>query len=127
MLDDKYQSLGRDHVDILAIGKKASDLLTAKGVAVKQTKHDLLDNITYDQVQRLAMGIMDAFTSGAYDEVRLVYNQFRNAASQDLVQEQYLPVLPPKKDRFSDSHSDYILEPSKEYIIEKLIPRNNFV
>jgi F-type H+-transporting ATPase subunit gamma len=71
----------------------------------------------------LANKAMTLFTSGEYDEIRIIYNQFRNAAVQDLTVEQYLPVLPYKKETEKPNNIDYILEPSREHIISELIPK----
>ena len=113
-----------DQIEILAVGKKASDLLISKGVRVNETEHDLLDDMSYEMVVNLAKRIMKSFVAGIYDEVQIVYNQFRNAAVQDLIVEQYLPILPEEQDRFDTTHTDYILEPSKQEIINDLIPKS---
>jgi F-type H+-transporting ATPase subunit gamma len=62
--------------------------------------------------------------SGKYDRVELVYNKFVNAAYQELVSEQFLPVLPASVDNTKRSNTYYIFEPSLESIVEELIPRS---
>lgn len=113
-----------DQIDIISIGKKATDLLKNKKIKVSDEQNDLLDNMSYELVVALAEKIMRSFASGIYDEVQIVYNQFRNAAIQDLIVEQFLPVLPSEEDKGETTHADYILEPSKELIVEELIPKS---
>jgi F-type H+-transporting ATPase subunit gamma len=72
----------------------------------------------------VANKVMELFTSGEYDEVKIVYNQFINAAVQDLTAEQYLPVLPDTSEAEKQNNIDYILEPSRECIIRELIPKS---
>jgi len=72
---------------------------------------------------------MEGFLKGDYDRVELVYNQFKNAAMQILVAEQLIPVPKPTvkevtKESKPAAQVDYILEPSQEYIVEQLIPKN---
>lgn len=129
LLDEDYAELrGNDSVEVLAIGRKAADLLKSRKYPVSETLHDLIDTPEYDAILQLAERVMKDFVSGRYDEVKLVYNQFRNAAVQDLMTEQYLPVKPPETDDEEEAqqhtHIDYILEPSREEIVRELIPKS---
>lgn len=65
---------------------------------------------------------MDLYTIGAYDKIEIVYNKFRNAATQIVTTEQFLPIVPMEGD--ADSNGDYIFEPSKLEIVEQLIPKS---
>ena len=67
---------------------------------------------------------MDDYVLQKYDKIMLVYNQFKNAAVQELSIEQFLPILPPEYEDYTTYVTDYIFEPSKEYIIKELIPRS---
>ncbi|MDZ4822368.1 MAG: ATP synthase F1 subunit gamma [Flavobacteriales bacterium] len=115
------------NVKILSLGKKAFDFYkktsyhTTEGQS--ETPYSIFDNLTFQYVSAIAESIMKQFASGKYDQVVLVYNKFKNAAVQILVNEQYLPVLPPKTAGKSAS-IDYIFEPQKEQIIQELIPRS---
>jgi F-type H+-transporting ATPase subunit gamma len=125
LLENDYKNLdAKGHVDVFVMGKKAAELLKAKGRIPAETHHDILDTPSYELVANLAKRVMASFASGLYDEVRIVYNQFRNAAVQDLIEEQYLPIQPPEKNPHDHSHLDYILEPSKKQIVKELIPKS---
>ena len=67
---------------------------------------------------------MENYLSGDFDRVVLVYNRFKNASVQILTSEQFLPVLPPEVDEENKLTTDYIFEPTKEEIVEELIPRS---
>lgn len=114
------------NVKVLSLGKKAFDLFkktdnhTVEGFS--ETPYAIFDKLTYDNVSVIVDSIMTQFTSGKYDKVIMVYNKFKNAASQILTTEQLLPVIPTKVEGQS-TQSDYIFEPEKEKIIEELIPR----
>jgi F-type H+-transporting ATPase subunit gamma len=115
------------NVKILSLGKKAFDLYkktpnhTTEGVG--ETPYTVFDGLTFVKASAIAEDIMRQFEKGKYDKVVLVYNRFKNAAVQVLMNEQYLPVLPSQVEGKS-SNVDYIYEPGKEQILEDLIPRS---
>ena len=107
------------NVDVLTIGKKGYDLV-GKTETVFANRSDLFDALTFVNVEAVAQQIMDAFIEGTYDKVELVYNQFKNAATQIVLTEQFLPLKPIETE--TNVAVDYIYEPSKEEIILNLIP-----
>lgn len=106
-------------VDVLTIGKKGYDLV-GKTETVFANRSDLFDALTFVNVEAVAQQIMDAFIEGSYDKVEVIYNQFKNAATQIVQTEQFLPLKPIETE--SNVTVDYIYEPSKEEIILNLIP-----
>ncbi len=109
-------------LDVLAIGKSAFDFFTRRDFSVKN-ENDLYDNLDFDHVSPIAKSVMKAFTDGMYDKVYLVYNQFKNAATQILTSEQFLPIVQEENEE-SNSNIDYLFEPSKEEIVKELIPKS---
>jgi F-type H+-transporting ATPase subunit gamma len=92
---------------------------------VAATHNELFDELTYDNASAVAMKIMDQFARKQYDKVDLVYNQFKNAAMQRVVCEPFLPVVSQRGEaEQKKSKTDYIFEPSIEYIVQELIPRS---
>jgi F-type H+-transporting ATPase subunit gamma len=129
LIENEYYNLkGDDSIEIIAIGKKAVDLLQSKNYTVNESHHDILEDLSYEMVVPLAKRIMKSYVAGIYDEVKIVYNQFRNAAIQNLVVEQYLPVVSTEEeeeDTIQETNSlHYILEPSRELIVKQLIPKS---
>jgi F-type H+-transporting ATPase subunit gamma len=112
-------------VDFIAVGKKGSEFLRKKGYNVVWDGSDLFDDLRFENVTALAEQIMALFTSADYDQVDLVYNAFKNAGTQILTEEQYLPLEMEELANGEDSQAfvDYIFEPTKEFIVEELIPR----
>lgn len=113
-------------VDFISIGKKGNDFLRKKGYHVIMDESGVFDDLTFERVSSLASMIMERFTSGEYDHVDLIYNQFKNAGTQILTEEQFLPIEVEKlaAGHKMTSNIDYIFEPSKEYIVQELIPRS---
>ncbi|MGL5276916.1 ATP synthase F1 subunit gamma [Myroides sp.] len=107
------------NVDLLTIGKKGHDILR-KSFTVIENKSDLFDHVDFANCEVIAEQMMNAFVEEKYDSIQIVYNQFKNAATQDVVTEQFLPLLP--VETCENTSSDYIYEPSKEEIINTLIP-----
>jgi len=108
-------------VDIFAIGKKGNDVLS-KTLSVVENQNAIFDNLTFDNVAQIAEALTKKFLSGEYDKIELVYNQFKNAATQIVQVEQFLPLAPIKSDK-PVSSGDYIFETSKEEIVLTLIPK----
>ncbi|RXR20910.1 ATP synthase F1 subunit gamma [Flavobacterium amnicola] len=115
---EKYKGA---QVDVLAIGKKGNDILK-KTHNVIDNQSAIFDALTFDNVATVASLITEKFTSGEYDRVELVYNQFKNAATQIVQAEQFLPLAPIAKG--TAIAGDYIFEPSKEEIVMTLIPKS---
>ena len=112
---------GSNKPDLLTIGKKGNDILRKK-FNVISSHNDLYDEFSYLNVKSIASKIMQLYTDEKYDEVILVYNHFKNAATQIITKEQFLPISDNKDDNVSIS-GDYIFEPNKEKILEELIPK----
>ncbi len=115
-------------VDILAIGKKGVDGLKAKNIRVTNTLHQLFEGLEYSTAEVVAQSLIDAYSNGEYDRIELVYNQFKNAAIQKLMVEQFLPVEI-KDNHVVDSEtrhyfSDYIIEPGVIEIMKAIIPKS---
>ena len=114
--------------DVVAIGKKAVDGFKTKGIKVIKSYLELYDNMNIDTVNELAQWVMDRYSEGEYDHVELVYNQFINAAAQNLVSEQFLPVKPVEIDKIESAKHRYkrvyIFEPSMQEIADIIIPQS---
>ncbi|GAB4154027.1 MAG: ATP synthase F1 subunit gamma [Winogradskyella sp.] len=118
LLSDTYS--GKE-VSILAIGKKVNDAFKKKSNIIAN-RSDVFDDLTFDNVAEIAEMIMDKFVEGDFDKIELVYNSFKNAATQIVMTEQYLPIVPVESD--ANVNLDYIFEPSKQEIVETLIPKS---
>jgi F-type H+-transporting ATPase subunit gamma len=109
------------HVDLLTIGKKGNDILS-KTYPVIDTRNDIYDDLTFDKVAEVAEKIMHLYVDGTYDKIEIIYNRFKNAATQIPQVEQFLPIKPVEGD--ANANADYIFEPSKEKIVLELIPKS---
>lgn len=115
-------------VDVVSLGKKAFDAFrktehhTTAGIS--ETPYAIFDSLTFNNASAIAEKLMGHFAAGKYDKIVLVYNSFKNAASQVIKNEQFLPVLPSESAASKGSSVDYIYEPNKETILEDLIPRS---
>ncbi len=112
---------GTKKPDLLTIGKKGNDILKKK-FNVISSHNDLYDDFSYSNVRSVANNIMDLYTEEKYDEVILVYNHSKNAATQIITKEQFLPISENSDDDLS-IQGDYIFEPNREKILNELIPK----
>ncbi|MCH7524805.1 MAG: ATP synthase F1 subunit gamma [Bacteroidetes bacterium] len=108
-------------VSFVAIGKKANDALS-KNFNVISNHSDVFDDLTFNNVAEIAQMLMDKFEEGEFDKIELVYNKFKNAATQIIMTEQFLPIVPAESE--TNLNLDYIFEPSKVEIVETLIPKS---
>jgi len=113
---------GSNTPDLLTIGKKGNDILRKK-FNVISSHNEVYDNFSYSSVKEIAENIMQRFENEEYDEIVLVYNHFKNAATQIITKEQYLPILD-DSDEKSNVQGDYIFEPNRAKILEELIPKS---
>ncbi len=109
-------------VDFVTIGKRAHDALEKKSSVVVDHS-TVFDNLTFARVATIAEDLMQRFVAGDYDRIVLVYNHFKNAATQKVTVEQFLPVTPVVVDT-TVSRVDYIFEPPNSEIVTELIPKS---
>ncbi|MDH1883975.1 MULTISPECIES: ATP synthase F1 subunit gamma [Empedobacter] len=112
------------HVEILAIGKKANDTFS-KTQTIYKNASSIWDNLNFADVAEIADDLVEKFTAGDFDQIRIIYNQFQNAAVQIVQDEQFLPVVLEKTEEEANNSAelDYIFNPSKEEILRDLIPQ----
>ncbi len=110
---------------VISIGKKGSDLLSKK-FSMHSLHDDIYDNLNFESVSKIVDLILNEFDEGKYDSVKIIYNRFKNAATQIVTMESFLPILTNKEKNTSESSTDsldYIYEPSQKQIIDQLLPK----
>jgi F-type H+-transporting ATPase subunit gamma len=118
LINDVYAD---KNVAVLAIGKKANDAFTKQNRVIAN-KSEVFDDLTFDNVAEIAEMLMEKFVEGDFDKIELVYNNFKNAATQIIMTEQFLPIVPMGDE--ANVNLDYLFEPSKQEIVETLIPKS---
>jgi F-type H+-transporting ATPase subunit gamma len=125
IITEKYaDQFRKGNIRILPIGKKGYDYFRKQSVKLLPEQNSLLNNLTFENVSVVAETIMKSFTAGEFDRVELVYNQFKNAAVQNLTEELFLPVTAGPKGKATAESVDYIYEPDQEAIVKDLIPKS---
>jgi F-type H+-transporting ATPase subunit gamma len=126
IIEEKYpEQFKKGDVTILSVGKKTGDYFGKRKCNLVGDYTLLFSALSYENVSRAAEFIMQSFKDGKYDKVELVYNEFKNVATQILRVEQMLPILPPGNDSASSSNQiDYIYQPNQEEILIGLIPKS---
>ena len=119
-IEEKYTNAT---VELFTIGKKGADTLS-KQFTIIERQNDIFDDLTFDNVAEIAEKLMAMYVDGSYDKIEIVYNQFKNAATQIPQVEQFLPIKPIEDGDAAAVKSDYIFEPSKEEIVLALIPKS---
>lgn len=124
VISEKYpEQSGKGNLFLLHVGKKGFDYFRKQKVKMLPDQNQLLNNLTFENAEKVAEEIMTSFTSHRFDRVEIIYNQFRNAAVQNLTEELFLPVtVAPATAKAVPV--DYIYEPGKEEIVKDLIPKS---
>lgn len=108
-------------VQYYTIGKKGNDVLKKTDKVLDNNNH-IFDKLTFANAASLAETLVTRYTNGEFDQIVLVYNSFKNAATQILTEETFLPIQPVVTDK--KTTTDYLYEPSKQEIVTQLIPRS---
>ncbi|MDN3587940.1 ATP synthase F1 subunit gamma [Pedobacter aquatilis] len=128
LIAEKYsKQLQNGNVSIISIGKKTQDFYEKRKYNVIGNNNEIFSALTFENVTKITDAIMAGFEKGEFDRVEVVYNRFRNAAVQYITTEQLLPLQKADetaKTEVKSTNVDYILEPSKEEIVEQLIPKS---
>jgi len=125
LIQEKYASQEKNgSLYILPIGKKSLDYFRKRGYNVDDQFATLMGQLTFDEVREAAEYVMDAFSSGVYDKVEIIYNEFKNVAVQQIKSEQFLPIQMNEEEEDTTSSTDYIFQPTKEFIFSEIIPKS---
>lgn len=126
LAQEKYSDQWKSgNVTILPIGKKALEFFGKRANYKMVDKYsDLIQNLTFERASALAEFLMKSFEKGEYDKIEIVYNEFKNVATQILRTEQYLPILPVASKSKAAVEVDYIYQPNREEIVSGLIPKS---
>ena len=117
----------KGNIDILCISRKVEETLRFRKYRVIGNENGLLDKLSYENVLTFSENLMNDFADEKYDRIIFIYNQFKNAGSQILVKEQFLPIVGEEtveKEAKSADEIEYIFQPSKEDILNSLIPKS---
>ena len=122
---EKYhEQFRKGNIWFTAIGKKGFDYLRRQKLNILEEDNYLFNNLSFENVSPVAEKVMESFVSGKFDRVDMIYNQFKNAAVQNLTNEIFLPVETISSDKKAATVIDYLYEPTKEEIINELIPKS---
>ncbi|MGK7395675.1 MAG: ATP synthase F1 subunit gamma [Candidatus Cyclobacteriaceae bacterium M3_2C_046] len=125
VINSEYQSQhAAGNLHIFPVGKKSVDFFRRRNFVLVNEYSDLFTDVTFDGVKEAAEYIMRAFSQGTYDKVVLIYNEFKNAATQVLQNEQFLPIAVDDTEDVSTYPTDYIFEPDKKELLLELIPKS---
>ena|SRR5579871_783309 len=124
LIEEKYSAQAKQkNVTVLPIGKKAGEFFAKKNFNVVSDFSLIFHDLSFERVAEAGQFLMDGFQKGDYDKIEVVYNEFKNVATQILRTEQFLPVKPIVKEK-STQEVDYIYQPNQEEIITGLIPKS---
>jgi F-type H+-transporting ATPase subunit gamma len=125
LINDAYAGANKaGTLRLMTFGRKVTEYY-GKRASIYASFDHIFDNLSFENVAPLAEDLMKAFEAKEFDRIVIVYNQFKNAAVQRLISEQFLPIHPPETNTAEQNNTlDYIFEPSKEEIITELIPKS---
>jgi F-type H+-transporting ATPase subunit gamma len=122
LLADEYASV---NTKVLCLGKKVTDAFRKSDIRINNSEfgiEDIFSNLNFENSSTIASHLIDKFLKNEFDKIVIVYNSFKNAASQEVKAEQFLPIIPTINE--GSAIGDYIFEPSKIEIVEELIPKS---
>ena len=124
LIEEKYSKQNQQkNVTILPIGKKSAEFFTKRNFPIINTYSAIFHELSFEKVSDAGQFLMDQFRQGEFDKIEIVFNEFKNVATQILRIEQLLPVLPLKVDKKAEA-VDYIFQPNQEEIITGMIPKS---
>ena len=129
LINTKYQSQFKSgKLSLFCFGKKAFEHFTKRNYPVIESNIEIFDDLSFKNTMVFAEKLMQDFAKKKYDKIEIIYNQFKNAAVQRIIVEQFLPIVPPSKDESETGKmkisADFIFEPNKTDIVRELIPKS---
>lgn len=126
-IENEYkEQFDKGNLTLVCLGKKASEQLRSRKYNVEETNEAIFDNLSYENAALIADDLMQKFVDGKYDRIVFIYNRFKNAGTQIMTTEQFLPIEPKEQTEGASSlnETDYIFEPDKKQILEELVPKS---
>ena len=116
VINEQYpEQFKSGNLSIYCIGKKVTEYFTKRGFKVYESNNHITESVNFEKAVEIAEKVLKEFSDGTFDKIDIIYNQFKNAASQQIVREQYLPIIPPEKtEEQKKTEVDYIFEPDKK-------------
>ncbi|MEP1095015.1 MAG: ATP synthase F1 subunit gamma [Cyclobacteriaceae bacterium] len=125
LIDEKYSSVEQGGgLEILPIGKKSYEYFKKRRYQVIDKYYNLFHDLNFDDVKEAAEFVLTSFEDGRYDQVEIIYNEFKNVATQIVRNEQFLPVQQAETEPEATPAAEYIYEPSQEFIFNELVPKS---
>ncbi len=125
LITEKYfEQERKGNVTILPIGRKSLEVFGKRKMKMVSEFSDLFGRLTFETASGATEFIINAYRVCKYDIVEIVYNEFKNVATQILRMEQYLPIQPPTSTTTNSNPVDYIYQPDQEEILTGLIPKS---
>ncbi|OIO62333.1 MAG: ATP synthase F1 subunit gamma [Candidatus Marinimicrobia bacterium CG1_02_48_14] len=114
--------VGKDKSELICIGRKGRDYFTKRGYNVVESHVEFWNDLNFGHAIQFTSSITQRYLDGEYDQIIVVFNEFKNVASQNLTRQLYLPLVL-EEDEAVDI-TDYLFEPSKEEVVKSLVPRH---
>ena len=125
LINSKYKAQNEaGDLELLPVGKKGLEFFERRNFKMITDYSTLFGRLSFDNVKEAAEFAMNAFEEGVYDEITIVYNEFKNVAMQIIRTEQFLPIVEVEKEDKISSNVDYLFEPSQDFIVKELIPKS---
>jgi F-type H+-transporting ATPase subunit gamma len=127
LIKEKYSSVeSNGGLYILPVGKRSLEYFKKRKYQVIEDYSTLFGDLTFDNAKLAAEHAMNGFVDGEYDQIELIYNEFKNVATQILRTEQFLPIAQPEEssDTVAASGVDYLFEPSQSHVLNEIIPKS---
>jgi F-type H+-transporting ATPase subunit gamma len=118
------EQLKNNNLSFYAIGKKGADFLQLKKYLIEEINYEVFEELSFENIAVLAQQFIDQYVEGKFDRIEFVYNQFRNAAIQDVITEKFLPLEISEEEGNTRKFIDYIFEPDQKFLVENLIPKS---
>jgi len=118
------EQMKNNNLTFYAIGKKGADFLQLKKYLIEKINYEVFEELSFENIAVLAQQLIDQYVEGKFDHIEFVYNQFRNAAIQDVITEKFLPLEISEEEGNARKFIDYIFEPDQKFLVENLIPKS---
>lgn len=125
LIEGKYAEQHKaGNLELMCIGKKGFEYFERRNYTINSDYSTLFGDLSFDNAKEAAEYAMKAYEDGVYDEITIVYNEFKNVAVQIVRTEQFLPIVEVENEEENETSVDYIFEPSQDYIVKELIPKS---
>ncbi len=124
-LEEQHRS--GNQVSVSLIGRKSIDYFKRRDWPIRQEWPGVFDRLSFEHALDIGQNVVSQYHEGTFDQLYVVYNEFKSAMQQEVIVEKLLPIESLQEAQGNEVQSmggGYLYEPDEGELLETLLPKH---